>query len=143
MSEGVHRKARRRGAAFLVGVAVAVVASASVALAVPPRGDANYVAVDKLGRPAITLWMRTRTDMIIFACYRWGSTDHGDHYNNLTPITVKPNGSFSYSGLGYNLHGKKAPLKLVGRFVTKDEAVGILTAPCFKTYAFTARIARG
>jgi hypothetical protein len=130
-------------AASVAGLAaLAATTLAATALAVAPRGNANYVAVDKLGRPAITLWMRTRTTMFVFACYRWGTVDHGDHYNNQKAITVASNGSFSYRGLGSNLHGKTAPLKLTGHFVTKDEAVGVITAPCVKAYAFTARLAR-
>lgn len=123
--------------AFAVA-ASALVMSAAVALGVPPRGDANYIAVDKQGRPAITLWMRTRSSMLIFACYRWGTTDHGDHDNNVKPIIVNASGWFNYDGPGVTLHGTTAPLKLVGHFVSKTEAVGTLTAPCMKNYRFVA-----
>lgn len=130
-----------RTALAVAATSVVVVALATAALAVPPRGNANYVAVDSKGRPAITLWMRTRTNMMIFACYRWGAIDHGDHYNNQNPITVNANGWFAYNGPGMNLHGATVRLKLVGHFVSRDEAVGKLTAPCAKNYAFVAHYA--
>jgi hypothetical protein len=135
-----QRCARRR--IVLVGLAAIIVLPlASVALAARPRGNANYIAVDKQGRPAITLWMRTGTTMFVFACYRWGKIDHGDHLNNVNPIQVPSTGSFSYHGPAGNLHGKKVTIKLSGKFVTRDRAVGKLTAPCAKDYSFTASFA--
>ncbi len=134
-----NRLSRRRAMIVLVIVSSAFIVFAASALAVAPRGDANYIAVDKVGRPYITLWMQTRTRMVIFACYNWGKVDHGDHYNNVKPITVNASGWFSYNGLGTNLKGVTAPLKLSGHFISKTEAVGTLSAPCMKNYKFDAR----
>ena len=117
-------------------------AGAAVALAAAPRGNANYVAVDHQGRPAITLWMQTGTRMIVFVCYQWHN--NGQHLNNAKPITVGSNGAFSYRGPAINDHGravKGANLKLTGRFVSRDEAVGTMTAPCMHHQSFTARYA--
>ncbi len=112
------------------------------AFAAQPRGDANYVAIDSRGRPAITLWMQTGTKMLIFVCYRWGTSDHGDHLNNVDPIHVPSSGSFSYDGPAVTLHGKTTTIRFHGRFVTRDAAVGTMTAPCMKHRPFTARLAR-
>jgi hypothetical protein len=114
----------------------------SAALAVAPRGNANYVAVDHQGRPAITLWMQTKTKMTIFVCYDWHhGPNEGNHFNNARPITVSPRGSFSYQGPESDLKGKRATLKLSGHFVSKDQATGTITAPCMKHHAFTAHYA--
>lgn len=114
----------------------------SAALAVAPRGNANYVAVDHQGRPAITLWMRTKTNMTVFVCYDWHKgPNEGNHYNNTNPITVSSDGHFSYRGPGTDLHGKTARLQFSGRFVSKDKAVGHMTAPCMRHRAFTAHYA--
>ncbi|MCA1599659.1 MAG: hypothetical protein LC769_11730, partial [Chloroflexi bacterium] len=80
---------------YVSAAVLAVLVLAGSALAVAPRGDANYVAVDSQGRPGITLWMRTTTTMMVFVCYRWGKVDHGDHLNNSKPIHVPSSGSFS------------------------------------------------
>jgi hypothetical protein len=114
----------------------------SAAWAARPRGDANYVATDSRGRPAITLWMRTDARMIVFVCYRWGRVDHGDHLNNSHTIRVPSSGAFSYAGPARNLHGKTFTIKFSGRFVTRDKAVGVMTAPCMSHRRFTARLAR-
>lgn len=130
----------RRALAFVVlALLGGIVAEAAPAAA--PRGNANYVAVDSQGRPAVTLWMRTETRMMIFVCYRWGAVDHGDHYNNSNPIVVNRQGWFSYDGPGVNLHQKVVHLRLSGHFVSKDEAVGKITAPCETNHAFEARFA--
>ena len=119
-----------------------LVLTASAALAAAPRGNANYVAVDHQGRPAITLWMRTKTTMLLFVCYDWHKgPNEGNHYDNNTPITVSSDGHFSYDGLGTDLKGKTAHLKLSGQFVSKDKAVGHMTAPCMRDRAFTANYA--
>lgn len=128
---------------LVVGLASALLAGiASVALAVAPRGNANYVAVDHQGRPAITLWMRTKTSMTLFVCYDWHhGPNEGNHFNNDKPITVTSRGSFSYQGPGTDLKGRQATLKLTGHFVSKDKAKGTITAPCMKHYRFTANYA--
>lgn len=114
----------------------------SAALAVAPRGNANYVAVDHQGRPAITLWMKTKTNMIVFVCYDWRhGPNEGNHLNNDKPITVTSRGTFSYNGPATDLKGKQATLKLSGHFVSKDEAKGTMTAPCMRNRAFTAHYA--
>jgi hypothetical protein len=126
----------------LVITAVAMLAMVSAAPAVAPRGNANYVAKDSQGRPAITLWMRTKTDMVVFVCYRWGTVDHGNHLNNTKAIHVSPSGSFSYHGPASDLHQKTSTIRLSGTFVTRDRAVGTMTAPCMKRRHFTANLAR-
>ena len=119
-----------------------LVLTASAALAVAPRGNANYVAVDHQGRPAITLWMRTMTNMVVFVCYDWHKgANEGNHYNNTNSIPVSSDGHFSYDGPGADVHGKRAQLKLSGHFVSKDKAVGHMTAPCMRHSAFTANYA--
>src|SRR5579859_4001367 len=115
---------------------------ASAAVAVAPRGNANYVAVDQRGRPAITLWMRTKTDMVVFVCYDWHhGPNEGNHFNNDKPITVTSRGSFAYKGPATDLKGKTATLKLSGHFMSKDKATGTITAPCMKHRRFTAHYA--
>jgi hypothetical protein len=115
---------------------------ASAALAVAPRGNANYVAVDHQGRPAITLWMKTKTNMIVFVCYDWRhGPNEGNHFNNDKRITVTSRGSFSYDGPASDLNGRHATIKLSGHFVSKDKATGMITAPCLKHHRFTAHYA--
>ncbi|MCA1689918.1 MAG: hypothetical protein LC720_05630 [Actinobacteria bacterium] len=123
-------------------MAVATLALVSTAAAVAPRGDANFVATDSQGRPAITIWMQTKTNMVIFVCYRWGKVDHGNHLNNSNPIHVPSSGSFSYHGPAYDLHQRTSTIQFSGRFVTRDRAEGTMTAPCMKHRHFTANLAR-
>jgi hypothetical protein len=125
----------------LVLVAVIALALAQAAVAVAPRGNANYVATDSHGRPAITLWMRTKTNMFVFACYRWGKVDHGDHLNNINPIHVPPSGTFSYHGPAINIHQQTSTIQFSGKFVSRDRAVGTMTAPCMNHRHFTANFA--
>lgn len=127
----------------IAGLASVLLAGiASAAFAVAPRGNANYVAVDHQGRPAITLWMKTKTNMIVFVCYDWHhGPSEGNHFNNDRPVTVTSRGSFSYDGPAADLKGRRATLKLRGRFVSKDRATGTITAPCMKDRRFTAHYA--
>jgi len=122
----------RLKAAAVVGLAVVIAAGAlaSGALAAHPHGNANYIDQH---RPALTLWMQTKTQMVVFVCYK-----PGDHWDNVNRIKVNPNGSFSYNGPASDVTGKKARLKLSGRFVTKNEATGRWTAPCATNHHFTA-----
>jgi hypothetical protein len=131
-----------RKALALMAVVVSMLALVAAALAAAPRGNANYVATDSQGRPAITIWMRTKTDMVIFVCYRWGKVDHGDHLNNFDPIHVPSSGSFSYHGPASGLHQQMSTIRFSGKFVTRDRAVGTMTAPCMKNRHFTADLAR-
>jgi hypothetical protein len=118
---------------------ILLAATASAALAVAPRGNANYIAVDHQGRPAITLWMQTKTKMWVFVCYDWHrGPNEGNHYDNNQPITVTPKGRFSYDGPAADLKGKQATLKLSGHFATQNKAVGTITAPCMTNRRFTA-----
>ncbi len=137
-----RRKLSGRGVlVVMLSGLLALTASAALA-SVAPRGNANYVAVDHQGRPAITLWMRTKTNMFVFVCYDWHKgPNEGNHYNNKNPITVSSDGHFSYDGPGTDLNGKTAHLKLSGHFVSKDKAVGHMTAPCMRHRAFTANYA--
>lgn len=127
---------------FVVLLAGLLALTATAALAGAPRGNANYVAVDNQGRPAITLWMRTKTTMYVFVCYDWHKgPNEGNHVNNKNPITVSSKGHFSYDGPGTDVNGKSTHLKLSGHFVSKDQAVGHMTAPCMQNRAFTANYA--
>lgn len=117
---------------------------ASAALAVAPRGNANYVAVDHQGRPAITLWMKSKMSMVLFVCYDWHhGPNEGNHYNNDQPITVTSQGTFSYNGPATDLKGNQATVDLSGQFVSKNKATGTITAPCMNHHAFTANYAPG
>jgi hypothetical protein len=131
-----------RKALALLAVAVVVFVLVAAGPAVAPRGNANYVATDSHGRPSITIWMRTKTDMLVFVCYRWGKVDHGDHLNNSNPIHVPSSGSFSYHGPASDLHQRTSTIRLSGKFVTRNRAVGTMTAPCMKHRHFTANLAR-
>ena len=75
--------------------------------------------------------------MVVFACYHWKTG--GDHLNNTNPITVRADGTFSYSGAAHNLEGKTVHMKISGHFKTRDLAVGVLTTTCATHYHFTAR----
>ncbi len=136
---GAHSPLRLRAAGL---ASILLVGLASAALAVAPRGNANYVAVDHQGRPAITLWMKTKTNMLVFVCYDWHhGPNEGNHLNNDKPITVTSRGSFSYHGPASDLKGKHATLTLSGQFVSKDKVTGTFTAPCMNHHAFTAHYA--
>jgi hypothetical protein len=125
-------------AAALLGSLFAAILTAT-ALAGHPIGDSNYIATDNHGRPYITLWMRTRRDMIFFGCYHWEKGPrHGDHLNNVKPITVHSDGTFSYDGPASNLEGKTVHMKLSGHFSSGNVAVGVLTTTCATHYRFSA-----
>jgi len=118
------------GAGSVAALAAGAVAASPVRSA-HPHGNANYIDHHK---PALTLWMRTRTRMTVFACYKHG----GDHLNNVNLIIVKSNGSFTYDGPARNLEFKTATLKIAGRFVSTTKALGTFTAPCARSHHFTA-----
>lgn len=123
-----------------VAVLLVTGSCAGLAFAAAPRGNANYIAQDSKGRPGITLWMQTKTRMMIFACYHWGpGPRHGDHLNNSYPIKVSRTGVFRYDGNAQNLEGKIVHMQLSGRFITRDVARGTLTTTCARHQHFTAR----
>ena len=123
----------------LATIALGSLLLATAALAGHPIGNSNYIAIDKRGRPYITLWMQTRKRMTFFGCYHWAKGPHqGDHLNNDKPITVRADGSFSYDGPASNLERKTVNLKLSGHFVNGNVAVGTLTTSCATRYRFRA-----
>jgi hypothetical protein len=131
---------RTLAAVALAAVLAAACLSAATALAGHPIGNSNYIALDKRGRPYITLWMKTRKTMVFFGCYHWAKGPRqGDHLNNDKPITVRADGTFSYNGPAtYSRTRTAVHVKLSGHFVSGDLAVGTLTTICATHYRFRA-----
>jgi hypothetical protein len=131
---------RRRPTVALLGLALAALTT-SVALAAQPRGHgATYIAPDAQGRPAISLIANSKTSMMVLLCYRWSRG--GDPHE--AGVQVRSDGSFSYRGVAIEpISNKQVKVRLHGRFVSRNRAVGHVRAPCMKRRRFTARYQHG